>query len=105
FRGADIFAYLAAARQTIDRAATLTVSYRSDPKLLSAIARIFGSASRPFVFDEIGFRPVQPRPDAQAAMDGPALEFLFLERDPGQAKPTPLGKGDVEAALPARIAT
>lgn len=102
FRGADIFAYLAAAQQTIDRVCTLEVSYRSDPKLLSAIARVFGGAARPFVFEEIEFRPVQARPDAQAALAGPALEVLFYEREPGQNKP--VLKSDADAALPARIA-
>ena len=102
FRGADIFAYLAAAQKTIDRVCTLEVSYRSDPRLLSAIARVFGSAGRPFVFEEIGWRPVQARPGAEAAMEGPALQVLFYEREPAQTKP--IAKGDAEAALPARIA-
>jgi len=102
FRGADIFAYLAAATKTIDRVCTLEVSYRSDPGLLSAIARVFGNAGRPFVFEEIGFREVQARPGAEPAMDGPALQVLFYEREPEQTKP--LGKSDAEAALPARVA-
>ncbi|HTU57477.1 MAG TPA: UvrD-helicase domain-containing protein, partial [Polyangiales bacterium] len=102
FRGADIFAYLAAAQKTIDRVCTLETSYRSDPKLLSAIARVFGSAGRPFVFEDIGFREVQARPGAEAAMDGPALQVLFYERDPELTKP--IAKSEAEGALPARIA-
>jgi exodeoxyribonuclease V beta subunit len=102
FRGADIFAYLSAAQQDIDRVCTLEVSYRSDPKLLAAVARLFTAAARPFVFDDIDFRPVQARPGAQAALAGPALEFLWFAREPAANKP--IAKGDAEAQLPERIA-
>lgn len=60
FRGADIFAYLAAARE-VKSQYSLEDNYRSEPGLIEAVNAIFseeaGLAS--FVFDEIAFRPAQ----------------------------------------------
>ena len=62
FRGADVFAYLAAktdARETY----TLGTNYRSAPRLVEAVNAVFGRLGpdgRPFVYDGIPFQPVEP---------------------------------------------
>jgi len=56
FRGADIFAYMEAARHSPARY-TLGQNWRSEPGLIAAINNIFANARLPFVFDEIAFEP------------------------------------------------
>jgi exodeoxyribonuclease V beta subunit len=81
FRGADIFAYMQAARSAA-RAFTLDVNHRSDPELVQAVNSLFSRVALPFVFSEIRFEPVRARPEAlaQIAPDGPALSLLFVPR-------------------------
>jgi len=54
FRGADIFAYMQAARQAESKF-TLTENWRSKPRLIKAVNTIFSSTKFPFVFEEIPF--------------------------------------------------
>jgi exodeoxyribonuclease V beta subunit len=61
FRGADIFAYFRASRDT-ERRYTLEVNRRSDADLIRAVNTLFKAARRPFLFDDITFRPVRPAP-------------------------------------------
>ncbi|MCC8999761.1 MAG: UvrD-helicase domain-containing protein, partial [Candidatus Contendobacter sp.] len=59
FRGADIFAYLNARRDTA-RGYTLDVNWRSDPRLLTALNAVFGTVkTQPFLFDDILFQPAR----------------------------------------------
>ncbi|MEI6215081.1 MAG: exodeoxyribonuclease V subunit beta [Desulfuromonadales bacterium] len=59
FRGADIFAYMEAARDVSKQNRfTLTGNWRSTPRLLDAFNTVFASSSRPFVYDEIAYHPV-----------------------------------------------
>ena len=86
FRGADIHSYLGAAADAGDRRWTLETNWRSDPGLLRAINAVFSRGVRPFLFDRIGYNPVQPEPNAQDALriDGepsPALGLRFVRRD------------------------
>lgn len=65
FRGADIFAYLTARRDT-QKQYTLDVNWRSDPNLLLALNAIFGAVKeQPFMFDGIPFHPALPAPKNQ----------------------------------------
>ncbi|MCC9003165.1 MAG: UvrD-helicase domain-containing protein, partial [Candidatus Competibacter sp.] len=59
FRGADIFAYLTARRDT-PRHYTLDVNWRSDPRLLTAFNAVFGATGRPFLFEGIPFHRALP---------------------------------------------
>src|SRR6185503_10347168 len=52
FRGADVFAYLEAARTAGKRRFTMRHNWRSDPALLVAIGRLF-AIDKPFLLDEI----------------------------------------------------
>ena len=54
FRGADIFAYMRAAREVSEeRRFTLTDNWRSSPPLLDAFNTLFDNERRPFLYDEI----------------------------------------------------
>ena len=58
FRGADIFAYLTAARSNIDEEHTLGVNWRSEPGLIKACNAFFAGHARPFVLQGIDFNAV-----------------------------------------------
>ncbi|MGH8581214.1 MAG: exodeoxyribonuclease V subunit beta [Gammaproteobacteria bacterium] len=62
FRGADLFAYLAASRQTAQRHA-LDVNRRSVPGLVAALNALFQCRPVPFLFDEIPYHPVAAAAD------------------------------------------
>jgi len=83
FRGADVFAYMQAARLAGESVYTLDVNYRTDPGLLQALSTLFGRAHRPFLFREIQFEPVRAQPEAreQLAPADAALQLLFVPRD------------------------
>ncbi len=76
FRGADIFAYMAAARQ-VENHYTLGENWRSEADLVAATNAIFATGDRPFVYEDIGFHLAAPA----ATMD---TEFLELAEEPGQ---------------------
>ncbi len=59
FRGADIFAYMRAAREVSEeRRFTLTDNWRSSPPLLDAFNTLFDNDRRPFLYDEILYHPL-----------------------------------------------
>ena len=59
FRGADIFAYMRAAREVSEeRRFTLTDNWRSAPPLLDAFNTLFDNARHPFLYDEIHYHPL-----------------------------------------------
>ncbi|OGQ99522.1 MAG: exodeoxyribonuclease V subunit beta [Deltaproteobacteria bacterium RIFOXYD12_FULL_57_12] len=59
FRGADIFAYLTAARAAgLSSRFTLERNWRSTTGLITAVNRIFSRAHAPFVFQDITFAPM-----------------------------------------------
>jgi exodeoxyribonuclease V beta subunit len=59
FRGADVNAYIAAAKEA-SRSYTLDVNWRSAPDLIEAVNSLFGSAPRPFGHERIPFHPASP---------------------------------------------
>ncbi len=81
FRGADIYAYLEAARESGQQLATLDKNYRSTPELLNAFNRIF-STPAPFLLDGINYREMtcgRPLKDQeQLLIDGQAGAALHL---------------------------
>jgi exodeoxyribonuclease V beta subunit len=94
FRGADIFAYLRAARQA-DRKFTLLRNWRSSPELIQAVNRLFQNRPQPFLIPEITYHPAVAA--CPAAMDdnrrslGAALTFWMMTADkadgPGAVRP------------------
>lgn len=78
FRGADIFAYLDAIRDSGDRLHTLQTNWRSDRGLIQAVNRLFERVQhKPFLVDAIRFEPVRSRPHA-------GDEFRLGSRKPAQ---------------------
>ncbi|RLC30872.1 MAG: exodeoxyribonuclease V subunit beta, partial [Deltaproteobacteria bacterium] len=110
FRGADIFAYLAAVKDARDRSFTLAVNWRSDPGLIQAVNTLFGRIADPFLYRQIRFAPVKPRPGAgdSFAVKGKTVapfKILFI----GRAPDIPVSKGLITRGwimdhLPDRVA-
>ena len=110
FRGADIFAYLAAVTDAGDRSFTLGVNWRSDPGLIQAVNTLFSRVENPFFYRQITFSPVAPRPGGEDAFAinghrAPFLKILFLRRDTDIPLSNGLmTKGWVMDHLPDRVA-
>jgi exodeoxyribonuclease V beta subunit len=83
FRGADVFAYMAAARRVpAERRLTMDVNWRSDPALVDAMQLLFNGLQAPFLLEGIGLPKVTASRDKNAfqSPDGEnaALEILFV---------------------------
>ena len=110
FRGADIFAYLAAVKDAGDCSFTLDVNWRSDPGMIQAVNTLFGRVKNPFFYKQIRFTPVKPRPDAVDTFmingkTGAPFKILFAGR--GHDIPTSRGlmnKGWIMDHLPHSVA-
>lgn len=107
FRGADIFSYLAAARDAGADVHTLAVSYRSDPSLVAATNTLFSRAERPFVLDGIELTPVQPKPGAKDELSRqgrrvPPFQVAFVDWEEDAGNGGYINKGWPE--LPRRFA-
>lgn len=96
FRGADIFAYLAA-RESVppENRFTMDRNWRSTPEMVDAVSLLFRERSgRPFVFPSIVFPDVaaakEDRPLSLEGRDPAPLQVWFLERDDGNGKVIPL---------------
>jgi exodeoxyribonuclease V beta subunit len=108
FRGADIFAYLAAAGAS--PRVSLPVNHRSDPSLLRALNALWGRVQRPFVWPEIGYQRVAAPSGGRDRLHGPLaarapLELTFIPRntfDPDNTKP--IAKSRLEFRLPEVVA-
>jgi len=108
FRGADIFAYLAAASAA--PRVSLPVNHRSDPSLLRALNALWGRVERPFVWPDIGYQQVAAPSGARDRLHGPLgerapLEIAFVPRtalDPDNAKP--IAKTRLDFRLPELVA-
>ncbi len=85
FRGGDIFAYLAACRDS-DQMFTLEKNFRSSPLLVQAVNDLFSAVSNPFLFDGIGFTRVGTPDTAENRLQDKKnnaavpLQFVFVPR-------------------------
>jgi len=106
FRGADIFAYMGAARETPLRH-TLLENWRSEPSLIRGVNVLFGSHPLPFLFEEIPFSPVQPAPQELKLLTsvGKSTAPLKLWFAPRKEAGKPINKGDAWDLLPATVAS
>lgn len=102
FRGADVFAYLDAARHVPDSASfTMTVSWRSDPTLLAAVGSLYSRSRSPFAIADIRHVEVEARPGANDEIGGAApLSILFVRREEAKRRVT----GERLARLPDAVA-
>ncbi len=102
FRGADIFAYLTARRDTTQQH-TLDVNWRSDPRLLKALNAVFGAVKdQPFMFEGIPFHDAVPalKPHEPLSIQGqlePPLQLWLLEPE-GSGQPMNKGMASEQAA-------
>jgi exodeoxyribonuclease V beta subunit len=83
FRGADIFAYMQAAR-AVRTGHTLDFNWRSAPDLVTAVNTLFSRTDNPFVYKDILFRPARAAPITDrdslsiAGKSEPPLHLWFL---------------------------
>jgi len=77
FRGADIFAYLKARDDAVDEH-TLDRNWRSVPRLVDTVNRLFGSSARSFLFPQIPFYPTRAAQQSlEPLLDGEGGEACF----------------------------
>ena len=95
FRGADLFSYLQASRKAEQRY-SLANNWRSTPELIRGVNAVFSRNPNPFVLDEIQFKPVLPKPgaDAVSSPDDPQTAALEIWALPPQ-KNKAVGIGEV----------
>uniref|UniRef100_Q3ASJ0 RecBCD enzyme subunit RecB n=1 Tax=Chlorobium chlorochromatii (strain CaD3) TaxID=340177 RepID=Q3ASJ0_CHLCH len=101
FRGADIFAYMQAARAVeASRRFTLSENWRSTPQLLNAFNQLFSNERLPFIYPDIIYHPLQAgNPDvANGEESAPALQFYLLEGDDAKGDVLSVEQGEALAA-------
>lgn len=92
FRGADVFAYLAAvAAVGQERRHTLAENYRSDASLVSALGELWRPARRPFLFSGIAFTTVAAHHGGRLEPAQPPLTLAYL--------PAPVGRLDTPGTV------
>lgn len=111
FRGADIFAYIEAAKN-LDRHFTLGKNWRSDPHLIAGVNAVFSRANCPFVYDEIPFHPVAPGKlfDDREAFHiaeklEPPLQLWFLTADRFENAGNVIRKPEAQASIAETVAS
>lgn len=105
FRGADVFAYLEAARGVAaDRRFTMGTNYRSDEQLVSAVNALFLRHPQPFSFESMQYPNVvaKHRGSSKLVPNDVALDVRFVRRPPDVS--TPYARPDLEKLLPERVA-
>ncbi len=107
FRGADVFAYMDAARGVAEeRRFTMDTNWRSDPSLVRGVSALFSRSRLPFVMSAIGLPEVKARPgagDVFCDAEGQPLSGLELLFAPRPSKERRYGAEDVSAAVAAEI--
>ena len=111
FRGADIFAYMEAARN-LDHRFTLGKNWRSDPRLIAAVNAVFSRANCPFVYNEIPFQPVAPGKSGDdrdtlevAEKFEPPLQLWFLPADRFENPDKPIPKTEAQENIANAVAS
>jgi exodeoxyribonuclease V beta subunit len=100
FRGADVYAYLAAAESAGARA-TLAVNRRSDKPLLDGLDALFGRArlGHPgIVYRHVEAAPIHQTPRLRGAPSEGALRVRLLDAGEPSVKRTPSGYPNAESA-------
>ena len=103
FRGADVFAYMNAAR-AVGARYTLEENWRSEPGLIRAVNRIFSLQERPFLYEAIPFTPARPadRPCERLTLAGdPDAPFRLWFVDAAQVRESsgPISKTRVRGGI------
>jgi exodeoxyribonuclease V beta subunit len=109
FRGADVFAYLAARRRAA-RTHALAVNWRTTGPLLTAVNRLFLEAPEPFVIGDIGFAPSSPARGDRGRLEidgetGAPLDIWFVDKSAdGKAQGKTATRSAAAGATAAEIA-
>jgi len=109
FRGADIFAYMDAARHTESRF-TLGKNWRSEPDLITAINTIFENRDCPFVYQEIPYDRVEPADKANPEFlrfdqkSKPPLQVLVLDANKITGSNKPISKAAARELIARAVA-
>ncbi len=109
FRGADVFAYMDAARH-VEFRNTLGENWRSEPGLIAAINGIFSHNDHPFIHDDIPFQAAVPatRKDAEVlSIDGksePPLHIWSLKTGKTKECGSVIGKMRARELISAAVA-
>ena len=105
FRGADIFSYLKAARNSRARF-TLIENWRSKPQLINAVNTVFSNSKIPFLFKEIPFE--NARPGGQCAKHPhekeTALTIWYLDSDRHAPQNKAINKTDAVSLIAEAVA-
>jgi exodeoxyribonuclease V beta subunit len=106
FRGADIFAYMDAAKATKEQH-TLLQNWRSEPTLINAVNTIFSANKLPFLFDQIRFNPVQAASKERSVLteNGEHTSPMKLWFTPRKDAGKPINKTDAWEMLPEAVAS
>jgi exodeoxyribonuclease V beta subunit len=107
FRGADIYAYLNAARD-VEGCHSLGTNWRSTPDLVAAVNTLFGRHPRPFYLEGIPFQEVNAaeknRENRLILPEGESTAPLQLWYVPNSGEGAPIGKGEADKLLPPTVA-
>lgn len=109
FRGADIFAYMAAAKDVRTRF-TLGENWRSEPGLIAAINTLFSGKTHPFIYDRIPFEPTAAArvqdPEVLRLYGKPEshLTLWFVDAEKSAQQGKPVSKGRAKELIPRAVA-
>jgi exodeoxyribonuclease V beta subunit len=108
FRGADIFAYMAAVGK-VDARYTLTENWRSDPELIKTVNAVFGRVKPAFVYEKIPFDPAKAARESKVKplkIQGERESFILWFMDTGMwaGQDGVINKGVARAQLPSLVA-
>ena len=101
FRGADIYAYLRAAK-SVDHQYTMQYNWRSEASLINAVNVLFDEPEQSFVYDEIVYSRIKQAPEMQikpltiAGEEVAGLQWWFLS---GGEAGKPLGVGAARSLI------
>ncbi len=101
FRGADIFTYLKASRDA-DQQYTLGKNYRSHPRLVAAVNRLFEPLHKPFLLDKIAFYPVEAAEQNTPLAVSP-LQLWYVSREQAGADGKLINKSWADREIPQRV--
>ena len=112
FRGADIFAYMDAAKHAESRY-TLGKNWRSEPKLISAVNTVFGNTDPAFLYEEIPFQPADSPSERKKPDAFKKFGFLTINKTPESPlqlwfantnSKKPMNKSEAQERIPKAVA-
>ncbi|MBF0218887.1 MAG: exodeoxyribonuclease V subunit beta [Gammaproteobacteria bacterium] len=105
FRGGDIFTYIQAKRDATEHY-TLDTNWRSTPRLVAAVNRLFSHRADPFIYDAIPFTPVLAAPKSHDLLceQGKEITAVTLWQLPLADNGKPLTKTVAEPLVQAHTA-